>query len=41
MSEAQRLSPQETRLATDPEYHQVARESQKQWRDEHPDYQKH
>jgi hypothetical protein len=28
------------KLATDPEYHQVALESQKQWRDEHPDYQK-
>jgi hypothetical protein len=28
------------KLATDAEYHQVALESQKQWRDEHPDYQK-
>ena len=28
------------KLATDPVYHQVALESQKQWRDEHPDYQK-
>jgi hypothetical protein len=25
---------------TDTEYHQVALESQKQWREEHPDYQK-
>jgi hypothetical protein len=24
----------------DPEYHQVTLESQKQWREEHPDYQK-
>jgi hypothetical protein len=29
------------KLASDPEYHQVALESQKQWREEHPDYQKH
>jgi hypothetical protein len=28
------------KLATDPEYRQVALESQKQWRAEHPDYQK-
>ena len=28
------------KLATDPEYRQVARESQKQWWDEHPQYQK-
>jgi len=28
------------KLASDPEYHQVTLESQKQWRDEHPDYQK-
>ena len=28
------------KLATDPEYRQVVRESQKQWWDEHPDYQK-
>ena len=28
------------KLASDPEYHQVVLESQKQWRDEHPDYQK-
>ncbi len=29
-----------TKLATDPEYFQVVRDSQKQWWDEHPDYQK-
>ena len=28
------------KLATDPEYRQVVRDSQKQWWDEHPDYQK-
>ena len=28
------------KLATDPEYFQVVRDSQKQWWDEHPDYQK-
>ena len=28
------------KLATDPVYRQVVRESQKQWWDEHPDYQK-
>ena len=28
------------KLATDPEYRQVVRESQKQWWDEHPQYQK-
>ena len=28
------------KLATDPEYRQVVRESQKQWWDEHPDYQR-
>jgi hypothetical protein len=28
------------KLASDPEYRQVVRESQKQWWDEHPDYQK-
>jgi hypothetical protein len=28
------------KLATGPEYHQVALESGKQWRDEHPDYRK-
>ena len=28
------------KLRTDPEYRQVVRESQKQWWDEHPDYQK-
>jgi CRISPR/Cas system-associated endonuclease/helicase Cas3 len=28
------------KLATDPEYRQVVRESQKQWCDEHPEYQK-
>jgi hypothetical protein len=27
------------KLATDPEYHQVVRESQQQWWDEHPRYQ--
>jgi hypothetical protein len=26
------------KLVTDTEYHQVALESQKQWREEHPDY---
>jgi hypothetical protein len=29
------------KLATDPEYRQVVRDSQKQWWDEHPEYQKH
>jgi hypothetical protein len=29
------------KLAMDPEYRQVVRESQKQWWDEHPQYQKH
>ena len=29
------------KLATDPEYRQVVRDSQKQWWDEHPQYQKH
>jgi hypothetical protein len=28
------------KLATDPEYRQVVRDSQKQWWDEHPEYQK-
>lgn len=28
------------KLATDPEYRQIVRDSQKQWWDEHPDYQK-
>ena len=28
------------KLRTDPEYRQVVRDSQKQWWDEHPDYQK-
>jgi len=28
------------KLATDPEYFQVVRDSQKQWWDEHPDYRK-
>jgi hypothetical protein len=28
------------KLATDPEYRQVVRDSQKQWWEEHPDYQK-
>ncbi len=31
---------QRQKLATDPEYRQVVRESQKQWWDEHPDYQR-
>lgn len=35
-----RTDYQRKKLATDAEYHQVALESQKQWRDEHPDYQK-
>jgi hypothetical protein len=29
------------KLAMDPEYRQVVRESQKQWWDDHPQYQKH
>lgn len=29
------------KIATDPEYAQVVRDSRKKWRTEHPDYQKH
>jgi hypothetical protein len=35
-----RADSRRQKLATDPEYHQVVRDSQKQWWHEHPDYQK-